>query len=88
VIKNPVTQYFPANALRLSTSVTGELVNITDYVAPLPDEPVVFMVGAHAHGPAEVDWAEKSLALSQYPCSASVILGRIMNAFETKWGVL
>lgn len=39
---------------QFATSVTGELVDINEFVAPLPDEPVVFMVGSHAHGPAEV----------------------------------
>jgi len=89
VIKNPVTQHLPPNALRFGTSVTGELVNIQDFIEPIQDEtPVVFTVGAHAHGPAEVEWTEKLLALSQYPCSASVILGRLCGAFETKWGIL
>jgi len=88
VIKNPVTQYFPAGAHKFGTSVTGELVNINEFAEPLPDEPVVFAVGAHAHGPAHADWVEKTLALSQYGCSASVILGRIMNAFEAKWNIL
>jgi len=89
VIKNPVTQHLPTNALKFGTSVTGELINIADFIQPIKDDtPVVFTVGAHAHGPAEADWTEKLLALSQYPCSASVILGRICNAFEAKWGVL
>ncbi len=88
VIKNPVTAHLPVGSHKFATSVTGELVNINDFVAPLPDEPVVFMVGSHAHGPAEVDWSEKTIALSQYGCSASVILGRIMNAFEAKWNIL
>lgn len=90
VIKNPVTQYFPPDALRIQTSVQGDLVNINSYVEKsIPvDKPVVFMIGAHSHGQHEVDWAETTLALSQYPCSASVIIGRICGAFENQLGVL
>jgi len=89
VIKNPVTQHLPPGAVKLGTSVTGELVDMKQLVPSLPkDKPVVFVVGAHAHGPATVDWTEKLLAVSQYPLSASVCLGRICNAFENHWGII
>lgn len=88
VIKNPITVHLPVGCRKIATSVTGELVNINDFIAPLKDEPVVFMVGSHAHGPATVDWTDQTIALSQYGCSASVILGRLMNAFEAKWNIL
>jgi rRNA small subunit pseudouridine methyltransferase Nep1 len=89
VIKNPITQYFPLNALKVQTSVQGELTNIHDYIKKIEIEtPVVFMIGAHSHGQHTVDWAEDTLALSQYPCSASVIIGRICGAFEQQMGIL
>lgn len=43
----------------------------------------VFSVGSHAHGPADVDWAEKRIAVSQYSLSASVAIGRpAVRVFE------
>jgi rRNA small subunit pseudouridine methyltransferase Nep1 len=89
IIKNPVTQYFPPNTIKLQTSVQGELTNINEYVKKVKiDTPVAIMIGAHSHGQHEVDWAEDTLALSQYPCSASVIIGRVCGAFEQQLGIL
>lgn len=89
VIKNPVTQHFPAGALKIACSVEGELVDMKEFVPALPpNKPVVFVVGAIAHGHFKVDYAESSIAVSRYPLSASVCLGRIMNAFENMWGIL
>lgn len=66
VVKNPVTQHLPAGARKIGTSVTGELVNINKFVETLPaDEPVVYVVGSHAHGPADVDYTEQSIAISR-----------------------
>jgi len=88
VIKNPITDHLPAGSLKIGTSVIGELVDVKDFVPALPEGPVVFVFGSHAHGPADVDWTEKSIAVSQYSLSASVALGRVMNAFENHWGIL
>jgi len=95
IIKNPVTQHFPAGSLKLGTSVTGELVNMTKFaqqIGGLKAEecptPIVFCVGSHASGPAVVDWTEKTISISQYPLSASVALGRICFSFENAWGIL
>ena len=51
VIKNPVTKYLPANCKKYALSRTGTLVNPWEWVETLPtDEPVVFIIGAMAHG--------------------------------------
>jgi rRNA small subunit pseudouridine methyltransferase Nep1 len=51
VIKNPVTAHLPADAIKLGTSKEGDLVNMRELAGGLPDDkPVVFCMGAHAHG--------------------------------------
>jgi len=92
VIRNPVTDHLPVGALKIGTSVQGELVDIrelaTNVIGERPSAPVVFCVGSHASGPADVNWTDQSIAISKYPLSASVALGRICNAFEGVWNVL
>jgi len=92
VIRNPITDHLPTGALKIGTSTIGDLVDIRELAAnvigPAPAAPVVFCVGSHASGPADVNWTDKSVAISKYPLSASVCLGRICNAFEGIWGVL
>ena len=97
MIRNPVTDHLPVNALKIGTSVQGTLININDLATALGggkpkgaglSQPIVFCVGSHSTGPADVEWTEKSIAVSQYPLSAAVALGRICNAFESAWGIL
>ena len=52
VVKGPATRYFPTNARRIGFSHSaGSLVPIQQHVQQLPgDTPIVFVVGAFAHG--------------------------------------
>jgi len=89
VIKNPITNHLPAGAKKIGTSVTGKLVDLKEYVPTLPqDQPVVYMFGSHASGPAVVDWTEETIALSKYPLSAATAIGRLLNSYENHWGIL
>jgi rRNA small subunit pseudouridine methyltransferase Nep1 len=89
VVKNPVERHLPIGCKRFSTSVSGELVNIREFVRTLPSEkPAVFVVGSQSHGDAVVDWTERTLSVSQYPLSAAGAAGRIVGAFEDLWGIL
>jgi rRNA small subunit pseudouridine methyltransferase Nep1 len=91
VIKNPVTTHLPPGSIKIGTSVQGELLHIQDLVSTLgscPLSPIVFCVGSHASGPADVDWTDRTISISRYPLSASVALGRICGAFEQQWGIL
>ena len=90
VIKNPVSQYLPTNARKFSTSVRGTLVDAHEFVDHLDcdDTPVVFAFGAMAAGMVEPDYTETCLALSQYPMSGAYAVGRLLGAFERKWGVV
>ena len=89
VIKNPVTDHLPVGARRIGLSHKGDkLVRINDYVKELPDEPVVFVCGCFAHGKIEADYVDEFIAVSEYPLSASVVLGKLCTSFEEKWNVL
>lgn len=88
-IKAPVEQHLPTGCVKIGTSVQGELVRITEFVKTLPqDAPVAMVIGAHAHGPADVDWTDRSISISQYPLSSSSVIPRVAAAFEQIWGVL
>lgn len=69
--------------------MTGELVDLKTFLPALPaDQPHVFVFGSHAHGPADVDWTDKSIAVSAYPLSAATALSRLTHAYEDMWGIL
>jgi len=74
---------------RIGTSKTGKLVNVNEWVNTLPKEgPIVFVLGAMAHGKAEVSYVEEYISVSSYPLSGSVAAGKLCNAFENMWGVV
>ncbi len=50
--------------------------------------PVVFVVGAFAHGHIEAPWVDEELNVSEYPLSAAYCISRITNAFEMKWKIV
>lgn len=88
VVKNPITIHLPAGAHKFNTSCKGDLVNINEFSAALPDEPVVFAIGCTPSTSTDVEWAEKTLSFSQYSCSTTIIGSKITGAFENKWSVL
>ncbi|PKI32588.1 hypothetical protein CRG98_046985 [Punica granatum] len=76
VIKNPVTQYFPVNSKRI-----GKLVEMQDYVATISDDtPLVFVVGAMAHGKIETEYTDDFISISNYPLSAACCINIICDA--------
>eukprot|EP00288_Rhodomonas_lens_P013349 CAMPEP_0177707780 /NCGR_PEP_ID=MMETSP0484_2-20121128/9932_1 /TAXON_ID=354590 /ORGANISM="Rhodomonas lens, Strain RHODO" /LENGTH=261 /DNA_ID=CAMNT_0019219313 /DNA_START=11 /DNA_END=794 /DNA_ORIENTATION=- len=89
VVKNPVDQYLPTGARKIGTSKTGKLVNVNEWVTTLPEgKPVVFVLGALAHGKVEVDYTEECISVSEFPLSGSVAAGKVCCAFEQLWGIL
>ena len=93
VIKNPITDYFPAGCKKISTSFSvtpSHLVNIRDYVLEEfdNDQPVVFVIGAMAKGSVNVDYNEDTISISSYPLSAALTCAKVCAAFEEKWNVL
>ncbi|KAL0236046.1 hypothetical protein GEMRC1_002628 [Eukaryota sp. GEM-RC1] len=90
VIKSPIEQHLPPGAPKVLCSYSaGECINIFDYARKLPDtEPVVFIVGGHAHGKVDIDYNTSEIAISEYPMSGAGCLSRVLTAFEMKYGVL
>ena len=72
------------------TSDTSKLVNLQSFVASLekPNDPIVFIIGAHARGSDEVDYADQYICFSNYPLSAALACSKVTTAFEQLWGVL
>jgi len=90
VIKNPITDHLPTNCRKVGlTYKAPKCVSIKDYIATLPpDEPVVFVCGAFAHGKIDASFCDEEIGISEYPLSASVVCGKLCCAFEESWGVL
>mmetsp|Transcript_21281 Transcript_21281/g.82614 ORF Transcript_21281/g.82614 Transcript_21281/m.82614 type:complete len:328 (+) Transcript_21281:53-1036(+) len=90
LVKNPVTQYFPASARRFGLSQkSSKLVDPREWAGTVnSNEPVVLVIGAFAKGKIDVDYIEEEVAISQYPLSAAGVCGKMTSAFEYHWGVL
>ncbi|KAJ1567575.1 Ribosomal RNA small subunit methyltransferase mra1 [Cladochytrium tenue] len=91
VIKNPITDHLPPNCRKIAMSGDAPTLRLGAYLPTLPpDEPIVFFVGAMAHGPD--NWADDviddKVSVSDYPLSASVTCGKLTCAFEDMWGIL
>ncbi|XP_048127457.1 ribosomal RNA small subunit methyltransferase NEP1-like [Rhodamnia argentea] len=84
VIKNPVTQYLPVSARRIGFSHSSEkLVEMQDYVAAIGDDtPLVFVVGAMAHGKIETEYTDDFISISNYPLSAACCINIIWDALR------
>eukprot|EP00032_Breviata_anathema_P001616 JZ553382.1.p1 GENE.JZ553382.1~~JZ553382.1.p1 ORF type:complete len:228 (+),score=37.04 JZ553382.1:25-684(+) len=89
VIKNPVTKYFPPDCPKYGTSCTASrLIRVKEFAATQPKGPIVFVIGALAHGKAEVDYTQEALSFSNYPLSGSVACGKLCQGFEEHWGII
>jgi len=90
VIKNPITDHLPPNCLKIQAEYKENgAVKLRDFALTLPkNEPIVFIVGAFAHGDVNVDYADKQVCISEYPLSASVACGKICNSFEDLWDII
>ncbi|KAJ9530313.1 hypothetical protein QJQ45_023600 [Haematococcus lacustris] len=90
VVKGPVTKYLPLDCLRLGFSwAADKRVEMEEYVHELPDgKPIVFVVGAFAHGKIDAPWVDLNISVSEYALSAAYCLARITTAFERKWKIV
>lgn len=89
IIKNPITDHLPTCCQRIGLSADAPVVRLHEWAAALPsDQTVVFFVGAMAHGKDEFVFAEKTIGISEYPLSASVVCSRICHTFEELWNIV
>ncbi|CAH1738207.1 ribosomal RNA small subunit methyltransferase NEP1 [Aphis gossypii] len=87
VIKNPITDHLPAGCRKVATSFSAEKPIKPSELVP-QDAPIAFIVGAMAHGQIKADYAEQTVAISNYPLSAALTCTKICSAFEDSWGIL
>lgn len=91
VIKGPVTKHLPAGSKRIALSHSSpNVVPLRQFVEALPADgvPVVFSVGAMAHGKIDCSYADQWISISAFPLSAACCLGKITNALEWKWDII
>mmetsp|Transcript_7846 Transcript_7846/g.13663 ORF Transcript_7846/g.13663 Transcript_7846/m.13663 type:complete len:245 (-) Transcript_7846:27-761(-) len=92
VVKNPVTGYLPAGAQRIATSCKADnpvpLDQFLPTISKTKNDPVVFIIGCFAKGNVNVDYADKTIAFSEYPLSAAMSCAKVTSAFEQFWGVV
>ncbi|GAV05699.1 hypothetical protein RvY_15791 [Ramazzottius varieornatus] len=86
VIKNPVSEHLPVGCKRYGTSHQAEKVSEIRSLVP-PSGPVVFVIGAIAHGKVEVDYTDEIVSFSNYPLSAAWAVAKLCDAFEESWAV-
>ena len=86
VIKNPVSDYFPAGCRKYCMTY-----NAPRCVRPInlvTDEACVMVIGAQAHGSVTTDYTEENIGISNYPLSAALTCSKLCDAFEQSWGIL
>ncbi len=84
VIKNPVTRHLPTGALKYGTSYHSD--RMVDLRTLASDKPVVFVVGAMAHGKVLTSCL---LRVASYPCRlfhVKSLLSLHGNDIETNLG--
>ncbi|OWF40956.1 ribosomal RNA small subunit methyltransferase NEP1-like [Mizuhopecten yessoensis] len=86
IIKNPVTEHLPIGCPKIGTSFSADLCQDLKELIPSA-EPVVFVIGAMAHGKVEVPYTEKTVSFSNYPLSAALTCAKLCNACEDKWEI-
>ncbi|XP_045151932.1 ribosomal RNA small subunit methyltransferase NEP1 [Echinops telfairi] len=86
-IKNPVSDHFPVGCMKIGTSFSSPVVSDVRELVPSSD-PIVFVVGAFAHGQVDVEYTEKMVSISNYPLSAALTCAKLTTAFEEVWGVV
>jgi rRNA small subunit pseudouridine methyltransferase Nep1 len=50
--------------------------------------PIIFVVGAFAHGTVDVAYSDQTMSISNYQLSAAQVLTRITNACEQKFAIV
>ncbi|KAI8812543.1 Alpha/beta knot methyltransferase [Cladochytrium replicatum] len=92
IIKNPITDHLPPDSYKITLSGDSATVKASTYIQTLPnDKPIVFFVGAMAHGVddfADEIGLDDKISISDYPLSASVTIGKICSSFEDMWDVV
>ncbi|XP_073034474.1 uncharacterized protein [Primulina eburnea] len=86
MVKNPVTMHLPVGSKKIGLSSTSsKAVNLLkhfDSICNNNDNPLVFVIGAMAHGKIDNEYTDDFIAVSRLPLSAGLCVRRICNALE------
>ena len=89
VIKNPIISHLPSGVRKVGLEADAKLVDLQEWVMAHPkDRPIVFVVGAFAHGNISTPYIEEQVSLSSYPLSAALVCSKLTTAFEHLWEIL
>ncbi|ENN75316.1 ribosomal RNA small subunit methyltransferase NEP1 [Dendroctonus ponderosae] len=88
VIKNPLVDHLPVGVRKIAMSFSSKVVKNCRDLVPKTEDPIVIVVGAMARGNLDVDYAEETISVSNYPLSAALTCTKLCSAFEEEWGVL
>ncbi|KAJ1899414.1 18S rRNA pseudouridine methyltransferase [Kickxella alabastrina] len=92
VIKNPVSQYLPPDAVKMTFSYDAPTVHLQTWMRRKlkPNQSIVVAIGALAHGNDNFAdaYVDEKIGISEYPLSASVACGKLTCALEDMWGIL
>jgi rRNA small subunit pseudouridine methyltransferase Nep1 len=101
IVKGPVSRLLPPDALRIGFSHSaGEPQPMSKHINRWlsgkqqqeedndNNRPLVFFLGAFAHGKVDQSLADEYISISSYPLSAAYALGRITNALEQRWDIV
>ncbi|EUC67482.1 ribosomal RNA small subunit methyltransferase [Rhizoctonia solani AG-3 Rhs1AP] len=91
VIKNPVTDHFPANTHKITLSGDAQTVKLSKYLPTLPEtHSIAVFVGAMARGKDDFADAvvDEKISISDYALSASVACGKFCCALEDLWDIV
>ncbi|XP_073146284.1 uncharacterized protein [Henckelia pumila] len=84
IIQNPVAIHLPVGSHKIGLSSTSsKAVNLWEHFDTIVDDrPLVFVIGAMAHGKIDSEYTDDFISVSGLPLSASICVRRICNALE------
>lgn len=89
VIRNPISDHLPIRCQRIAMSGDGPVIKASELVRQLPEgEPVVFFIGAMAHGEDNFEFAERKVGISEFPLAAATVCSKLCHAYEELWNIV
>ncbi|KAK1921693.1 Alpha/beta knot methyltransferase [Papiliotrema laurentii] len=91
VIKNPITDHFPTNTIKLTLSADAPTIRLSQFLPTLPEtHSIAVFVGAMARGEDTFadQFVDQKISISDYSLSASVACGKFCCAMEELWDIV
>jgi len=88
IIRNPLTDHLPVGAPRVGLSGDAPVIQLPAWIKEQKKGPIVFFIGAMAHGEDKFEDVEQKIGISEFPLAASTVCSRICHSFEQHWDIL